>query len=608
MRLTHGKGPTMALWAVAMGLLGARAAWSQQEGVIDFTQGFATQTNLAANGNASFVAVGAATAAQVTPNAGTQAGSIWYKTPVTCSTFNTFFTFQFPNPTSPRADGITFTLQNAGLTALGATGGGLGYQNIGTSVAITFKTYDGNNNPPPNGYSTILTNGAAVPVSATIAPVNFNSGNVFKAYMTYDGTNLTVVISDPTAGTTSTATYPINIPTTVGASTAYVGFTGGTGGANESQQILTWCYGVGLAPTNLTATGGANQASLSWTASPGASSYTVLRSSTSGGPYTQIASGLTTTTYVDHQSGFGAPVYYVVYAVTGGQNSIYSNEASCTPFALISVSPTALQLAENGGQASFTVQLLQTPTGQVTVPLTSANGAQLQLTGPSGSGTTINLVFPSGATGALASQVVTVTGINAGVEAPPATYTVMVNFGNVTCTDTTSPFQNYNSTGTAIPDVTCTLIPDAPGIIVNPPTGLSTVNGGTAVSFTVQLATVPQGTVILNLSVSDPNLATVAPPQIPNAGFNNPITVMVTPLNANPQTTYIAPYDILIDPSTSGDPAYATLPAVVVPINTPVSTPPLTHVWGKNCGLTGPEGFLPLLLASLWRRRRGSRS
>ncbi len=364
---------------------------------------------------------------------------------------------------------------------------------------------------------------------------------------------------------------------------------------------------MGLAPTNLTATAGANQASLSWTASPGASSYTVLRASTSGGPYTQIASGLTTPTYVDHQSGFGSPVYYVVYAVTGGQNSLYSNEASCTPFSLITASPATLQVAENGGQASFTVTLLQTPTGQVTVPLTSANGAQLQLTGPGGSGTTITLTFPNGATGALLSQIVTVTGVDSGVEAPPPTYTVMVNFGTVTCTDTTSAYQGYNSTGTAIPPVTCTILPDAPGIIVNPPSGLSTVNGGSAVSFTVQLATVPQGTVILNLSVSDPNLATVAPLQITNAGYNNPITVMVTPLNANTQTTYIAPYDIIINPSTSGDPAYAALPDVLVPISTAVNLPPLTHVWGKNCGMIGAEGLLPLLLMALWRRRRGAR-
>jgi hypothetical protein len=589
-------------------LLGASAAWAQQ-GVIDYTGGFATHTTVTGNGSTTFAPAGAPTAARLTPATGSQAGTLWFNNPVTVTSFNTAFTFQFTQPSAPRADGITFCIQNTGVTALGASGGAMGFGGIGKSVAISFKTYDGT--ATPNGYSNIVTNGGAIPVSNSIAPVTFQSTNIFKVYMTYDGTNLTVVLSDPTAGTSYTATYPINIATTVTANTAYVGFTGGTGGAIENQDILTWAYGVGLAPTNLAATAGANQASLSWTASPGASSYTVLRATQSGGPYTQIASGLTGTTYVDNQSGFGSPVYYVVYAVTGGQNSLYSNEASCTPFALIATAPTAVQVAESGGQATFDVTLLQTPTGQVTVPVTSANGAQLQLTGPGGSGTSINLVFPSGAAGAALTQTVTVTGVEQGIEAPPATYTVQVNFGTVTCTDTASPYQNYNSTGTAINNVVCTIFPDAPGIIVNPPSGLSTVNGGPPVTFTIQLATNPKpaGGAIFNLSVSDPNLATVSPMQITNAGYNSPVTVTVTPLTVNTQTTYTAPYDIIIDPSASTDPLYAGLGQVLVPIDTPVNLPPLQKVWGGGgggCGLLGLEALLPLLLAAGWGRRKRS--
>jgi hypothetical protein len=147
---------------------------------------------------------------------------------------------------------------------------------------------------------------------------------------------------------------------------------------------------------------------------------------------------------------------------------------------------------------------------------------------------------------------------------------------------------------------------DSPAIIVNPPFGLSTVNGGPAVTFTVQLSTIPSGTVVLDLSVTDPALATVSPLQITNAAWNNPVTVTVTPLMADPQTTYIAPYDIVIDPSASTDPSYAALSQTLVPIDTPVNTPPLNKVW--NCGMIGGEGWLLLAGLRALRWRRGQKS
>ncbi len=50
---------------------------------------------------------------------------------------------------------------------------------------------------------------------------------------------------------------------------------------------------VPAAPTGLTATAGNGQILLSWTSVSGANSYNVKRSTTSGGPYTIIASPAT---------------------------------------------------------------------------------------------------------------------------------------------------------------------------------------------------------------------------------------------------------------------------------------------------------------------------
>jgi len=83
-------------------------------------------------------------------------------------------------------------------------------------------------------------------------------------------------------------------------------------------------------PANLQATAGNAQVSLTWTASAGATSYNVKRSTTSGGPYTQIASP-TTTSYTDTGLSNGTTYYYVVTAVNASGESAISNRASATP-------------------------------------------------------------------------------------------------------------------------------------------------------------------------------------------------------------------------------------------------------------------------------------
>ncbi|VBB05553.1 fibronectin type iii [Lucifera butyrica] len=88
------------------------------------------------------------------------------------------------------------------------------------------------------------------------------------------------------------------------------------------------------APTNLTAIAGDAQVTLSWDAVDGATSYNVKRAATSGGPYTTVASNVTTTSYVDNTVTNGTTYYYVVTVVdSNGNESANSNEASATPIA-----------------------------------------------------------------------------------------------------------------------------------------------------------------------------------------------------------------------------------------------------------------------------------
>ena len=84
------------------------------------------------------------------------------------------------------------------------------------------------------------------------------------------------------------------------------------------------------APTNLTANEVPRKINLSWSGSTGSSSYIVMRSQTSGGPYTTVASGITGTKLQDQSVTRGTSYYYVVAAVNAVGTSPNSNQAAAT--------------------------------------------------------------------------------------------------------------------------------------------------------------------------------------------------------------------------------------------------------------------------------------
>src|SRR5262249_16799713 len=140
----------------------------------------------------------------------------------------------------PLGDGFTFVIQNAGLNALGQGGGGLGYGaseiggsgGINNSVAIKFDVFDSQGEATNS--TGLYTTGAAPTSQNSINLGPDFQGFYMRSYllthvtMNYDGDVLTVTMTD-SANNTVTQHYNINIPSTVGANTAWVGFTGSSG-------------------------------------------------------------------------------------------------------------------------------------------------------------------------------------------------------------------------------------------------------------------------------------------------------------------------------------------------------------------------------------------
>jgi hypothetical protein len=85
------------------------------------------------------------------------------------------------------------------------------------------------------------------------------------------------------------------------------------------------------APSGLLATPAAAQVSLSWSTVTSASSYAVKRSTTSGGPYTSLATGLTNSSYTDSAVTVGNAYFYVVTATNAIGEGSPSVEATATP-------------------------------------------------------------------------------------------------------------------------------------------------------------------------------------------------------------------------------------------------------------------------------------
>ncbi|HZL36904.1 MAG TPA: PA14 domain-containing protein, partial [Tepidisphaeraceae bacterium] len=170
--------------------------------------------------------------------------------------FTTTFDFQFSGGTRSPADGIAFILQEAGPTALGGGGGSLGVSGIpGKSAGIYFNTYNASQTGlDQNGNrvtATDLSTASALGANVFGNYPTTGSSDMFQATLAYDATNKVVheTVVDTTTSKAFTQDYPgIDLTQVLGSNCAYLGFTGGTGGANETADIVKWTF----TPTTVT--------------------------------------------------------------------------------------------------------------------------------------------------------------------------------------------------------------------------------------------------------------------------------------------------------------------------------------------------------------------
>lgn len=150
-------------------------------------------------------------------------------------------------------------------------------------------------------------------LSASGTSVSVSSASLNGAEFSLSGLSLPVTIP---AGQSVPFTLTF-APQATGSASAVLSFS-----SNASNSPTGNLSGVGTSPPQ-------HSVSLSWADSgSGIVGYNVYRSSTSGGPYTEINSGLDpSTTYSDNTVAAGQTYYYVATSVQGsGGESAYSNE------------------------------------------------------------------------------------------------------------------------------------------------------------------------------------------------------------------------------------------------------------------------------------------
>ena len=178
-------------------------------------------------------------------------------------------------------------------------------------------------------------------------PLNFRVAGATGLVSVYENGTL-LGTANVTATRWSTVSTTVNLPAAT--QTLHVVLA-----ANAQQ--LNWMEFLSVngplaVPTGVSATAGNTQVALSWSPSPGATSYILQRSTTPGGPYSTIAFP-TASSYTNTGMINGTTYYYVVSATDGINVSSNSIEVSATPVAshvnLALNQPTTVSSWQNNG-------------------------------------------------------------------------------------------------------------------------------------------------------------------------------------------------------------------------------------------------------------------
>ena len=168
--------------------------------------------------------------------------------------FSASFGFQsVGKPSNASRFGATFIVQDDGINTVATNDEGIpgtyGYNDWkgvfqrGVAVSLEYNSLSANSSA-----TAVYKNGAVGAGSASTGNVNLFSGDLIDVSITYDGSILHENLLDTVTSTSFDAYYPINIPSLVGSTTAYAGFTANTTNTSGAMDFSNFYFGAAAVP------------------------------------------------------------------------------------------------------------------------------------------------------------------------------------------------------------------------------------------------------------------------------------------------------------------------------------------------------------------------
>jgi Bacterial lectin len=135
-------------------------------------------------------------------------------------------------------DGIAFVMQSGAATGVGVGGGSMGYEGIGNSIAVAFRSYWNDvllgENGALDGSSPIIHNPAQISIGTSGPSADF----FIQVLLQYNGAGGLSVGYTPSIGNGVIVSHPVDVSSL--GSTVRLGFTGGSGAATQLAEVDNW--------------------------------------------------------------------------------------------------------------------------------------------------------------------------------------------------------------------------------------------------------------------------------------------------------------------------------------------------------------------------------